>query len=830
MTANQPDTPAHDVLVDVLQAHINKVATCAVKPYKRPVGNAWQKQFRTMEQLNHDHGGTNPRYVAYGVQTGTLSGGLEMWELESDYAHLVDDLEQAFADHDRTELWERINACTSATPSGGIHFIWRPEWNGTKPDGNKKLARTETGEPKAETRGEGGMFVGPGSSGTVHPSGNPWRWRTGGWNKIPTVTLEEREFTFNMLGMFDDYRKPQPAPAAAASMPPSELSDIGRVIQGDFGGHQSDDGDNGLAPGEDFNQRADWKQDILPDWPEHSRDNHYIYLTRPGKSVAEGPSATISLEDQRLYVFTTSTDFESEQPYSKFGAYTQLTEGSTSPDAFSRAASKLRKQGYGTPRKPKTTAKAGNPSGSSQDGAQRASVQVDAQSPSTRPSGQLLMAYRLEQQYTGRLMFVGNMGWYVWDGKRWAHDEKDQAKLAVTDVLQRALAESLGDEQLRKDVRSCERASGINGVLDIASALPGFRVAAGELDANPYQLNTPAGTLDLNTLELKPHDPADRITKITTGGYDPNTDMTHWQNFLDDVLPDKEIQAFLQRYAGLALIGAQREHVMVIATNKRGRNGKGSFGRAMLGALGEYAVTATSELLVKDRQGNKGATEYSALMVLRGARWADMSELDEGARINEPLMKSLTGGDAITTKYMHKDFITFQPSHSFFMQTNHLPKIDSDSTAAWSRVRAVPFDQDLYGREDPTVEDRIHANLDAVVTWAVEGLRDYQSNGHKLNAPVAVLAKTSEWRNDNDPIARFVEEECVLGAAQTVANPAIKKAYDDWARENGEELKSQNALSRELGKLEGVKVSQYVGSNRGMTGIGLRAAQQEKAW
>ena len=132
-------------------------------------------------------------------------------------------------------------------------------------------------------------------------------------------------------------------------------------------------------------------------------------------------------------------------------------------------------------------------------------------------SGQVRMAYALAESYIDRLLHVHGIGWFYWEGMRWALDDTGRAQRAVLVVLKEQLAASLGDKMLRRDVQRCESATGIAGVLAVAAALPQFAASVRELDADPYLLNHAAGTLDLQTLETRPHSPADRITKVCRG-------------------------------------------------------------------------------------------------------------------------------------------------------------------------------------------------------------------------------------------------------------------------------------------------------------------------
>lgn len=150
-------------------------------------------------------------------------------------------------------------------------------------------------------------------------------------------------------------------------------------------------------------------------------------------------------------------------------------------------------------------------------------------------SGQVRMAYRLAASCRDELLHVCGIGWMYWDGRRWAEDRTGHAGRAVLKVLADALAESITDKTLRADVARCESAAGYAGVLTIAADLIEFATAVEDLDANPWLLNCANGTLDLRTRDLRPHEPADRLTRVTTGAYDPSRPRTRgrrsWPRF-----------------------------------------------------------------------------------------------------------------------------------------------------------------------------------------------------------------------------------------------------------------------------------------------------------
>lgn len=424
---------------------------------------------------------------------------------------------------------------------------------------------------------------------------------------------------------------------------------------------------------------------------------------------------------------------------------------------------------------------------------------------------------RLATYGNGKILYVNGSGWHAWDGTRWAPDEREARTHAVlTELLTLSWQEAITDKDLASDVRASMTAHGSAGVLSLASR----QLFTSEVDKDPYLLNCQNGTLDLHRLELRPHDPADHITKVTSCNYDPGAYSEDWEQFLASSLPNTDVRAFLQRYAGLALIGRVIEHVLVIATGS-GRNGKGVLARAISGALGDYAITASNDMLVASKYGQKSAGELASRMRLRGARWAAMSELEKGDKLAESTMKSLTGGDTIEAKYMGQNPVEFDPSHTFFMLTNDLPKVDADATAVWARMRIVPFDVSFIGREDHGLEQRLELNHAAVLMWAVYGLADYQDrNG--LDAPSAVMAKTESYRADNDDVQQFIRDCCVVTPNARVTRSELHHSFMEWARENSAEQLAPRTFTQRIALTAGTSEGKS-GGQRIWKGLGLKS-------
>lgn len=410
-------------------------------------------------------------------------------------------------------------------------------------------------------------------------------------------------------------------------------------------------------------------------------------------------------------------------------------------------------------------------------------------------AGQVRMAYRLALAYRGRLLYVHGIGWHYFDGRRWAEDRTGHAQRAVHDVLEQALIASLVEPELRKDVARCESAAGIAGVLQVASALVEFATTPDDLDHSPALLNVRNGTLDLDTMTLRPHDPADLLTKVTRAAYRPEARSVEWDTFLTQVMPDAEERGYLQRVIGQALYGRVEEHLLPLLIGT-GANGKGVTYGAILHALGDYGAVVAPELLLTKR--NEGIP--TELMDLRGARLAVASETNEGRKLDEATMKRLTGGDPITARRLYRDPVTFTPTHTLLYVTNDAPEVRADAPAVWRRLRVIPFDVVVpTDRQDKHLPRRLEAQADAVLSWAVAGYADYRRRG--MAEPARVLAATDDYKASVDPVRRFVTEACFTSPQATATTRQLYAAWQAWAQADDAPPISEKAFSGELARL-----------------------------
>jgi putative DNA primase/helicase len=443
-----------------------------------------------------------------------------------------------------------------------------------------------------------------------------------------------------------------------------------------------------------------------------------------------------------------------------------------------------------------------------------------ASPPGVEHTAHLGMAIKLADKFVNQLIFVHGIGWHFWDEKRWAADHSGVAMRKLHALLR---SEWVAASRLSKDERAtraaaisrCETATGMAGVLTAASALQEFSVQVDQLDADPYLLNCSDWTYDLRDGTYRHHDPADRITKVTRAACRTEAIDVTWTPFLEKVLPDEEIRNYLRRVIGVALLGKVIEHILVILTGV-GSNGKGTFYKALNFAFGDYADMADPELFM-DRKGAHPTGD----MALRGRRLVVVSESGRDRALDEARMKRLVGGDTIMARLLYHDFVTFEPSHLALFVTNHLPKVAGDDQAVWRRLRVALFDVVITEQDrDKHLEEKLEAEADAILAWAIAGWRDYRDRDEKLCEPPAVLVATRNYRTASDDVGRFLDDEdwCLKAPTLKATTGKLHERYLRWASQEGADDMALKSFGQAL-DVKGYPVTTRTSAGRWRDGL-----------
>lgn len=409
------------------------------------------------------------------------------------------------------------------------------------------------------------------------------------------------------------------------------------------------------------------------------------------------------------------------------------------------------------------------------------------------------------------LFVVEPKKWFIWSGTHWKLD-RDDFVFEFAEDFAASLYDTAIDEAAMKNAKRANNRAGFNAFLELSMRKQSVSIET--FDRQPHLLNCLNGTLDLRTGDLRPHDKADRITRVVNCDYDadgldrPNAFIP----FLERIQPDASIRAFLQRSIGYSLLGSVRERAFWILYGT-GNNGKSIFTNLFNNLLGEYASTTPAASLMASKQ----STIPNDIARLRGKRFILIPETEENERLNASLVKSLSAGDTVSARFLFGEYFDFEFSGKLWIATNHKPTITDHSKGMWDRMKIVPFSVDVPANEVVKSDDLMRslmADAPAVLAWAVQGCRDYyEADG--LDTPPVIQTEIDAYRREQDSIAQFLEERCqtweqavalkekddrlvIFESDFQVPNGDLYAAYKKFCEQNGEYLRSHRRLAQNM--------------------------------
>ena len=398
--------------------------------------------------------------------------------------------------------------------------------------------------------------------------------------------------------------------------------------------------------------------------------------------------------------------------------------------------------------------------------------------------------------------------WLFWNGKYWETDESQQhvselVKKTIKELIQDILnkSEQITDDN-KKDIYRKLKHLNNNKLNNICNLIKAVRPVSPEVfDTNSYLLNVKNGTINLKTGKLEPHIKTNCITKYIDIGYAPNAKSKRWDEFLKQVMKDKENIGYLKKAVGYSLTGSTEEECLHFLYGS-GRNGKTTFTRTIEQILGDYSQKAPVSIVLKKERNNRSASNDIARM--KGARFVSTTELSQHQKFEEGLVKDLTSTDTLNGRFLFSEYFEFKPSHKLWMYGNHKPYITGQDEGIWRRIRPIPFTVQIpEDKKDTKLSDKLSKELNGILAWAVQGCLEWQQEG--LEPTVSIKKAREEYREEmRDSVSLFVEDCCVTEGNTHIVSSELFESYTGYCEKENLSAMSKKAFGIRL-KEEGLE-------------------------
>ena len=370
--------------------------------------------------------------------------------------------------------------------------------------------------------------------------------------------------------------------------------------------------------------------------------------------------------------------------------------------------------------------------------------------------------------------------WVVWNGEYWKNDGEGNRIIGRAAKLVFSIIEDTANKinpQLTAKLLDISSTGNITAAMKQLKTM--VLVETAMFDADEHLINVTNGTLNAITGEFYPHKKTDYITRIADVEYVPEAKCPKWIEHLELVLPDEDTRDAFQLFMGHTLVGGNPENAAMFAYGG-GKNGKTITFSVISTILGEYAIAAAASTFT-EKQNDENARGDLARM--KGARLVVVPEGNDKRRLDEGVLKNLTGGsDKITARFPYGRDFSFYPVAKLCFHTNHLPKIRGRDDGIWRRIFAMPFSVRIPEEKRIKDYDKILYAEEAsgIFNWMIEGYKKYQEQKGLLYSAV-ILEAQKQYKANEDILADFLSAYKLNAEEhETISRAQFYQEYQAW--------------------------------------------------
>jgi len=414
---------------------------------------------------------------------------------------------------------------------------------------------------------------------------------------------------------------------------------------------------------------------------------------------------------------------------------------------------------------------------------------------------------------------ITNKSWSVYKGHRWMPDLGQSLRLAISvdmyaeytkkaeTLTQEMHTYDIGDPrytEVQKRIKyitevsvRLKRTADKNNIMREASEIFYDKDFVTNMDTNKYLLCFTNGVVDFVAKTFRNGYPQDYITKCTNIPYilydetKNGKEISEINLFMDQLFPVKSLNKYMWNHLASVLIGENMNQTFNIYRGS-GSNGKSMLTDLMKHTLGEYVGTVPITLVTKDRNAIGGTS--SEVAQLKGVRYAVMQEPTKStARINDGVMKELTGGDPIQARALYQESETFIPQFTLVVCTNILFDVESNDDGVWRRIRLCDFmskfvdpgtpedpDNPYQFPKDKYLKDKFPKIAPIFASILVK--LAFETSGNVEDCDI-VMAASNKYRQGQDHISAFVQEMVRKKDGKKIKRSELLEQFKLWFQE-----------------------------------------------
>jgi len=303
-------------------------------------------------------------------------------------------------------------------------------------------------------------------------------------------------------------------------------------------------------------------------------------------------------------------------------------------------------------------------------------------------------------------------------------------------------------------------------------------------DIGPVEcVNTLAGELmlsDSGRWELLPHNREHYRTTQVPIEYEPKAQAPRFIKFLSDVFkgdPDAgdKATALLEMMGYTLMAHCNHERFIILV-------GSGANGKSVLLSVLEALAGRDNVAAVQPSQfDNKFQRAH-----LHNKLANIVTEIKQGAVIDDDALKGITSGEPTTVEHKNKDPFDMRPFSTCWFGTNHMPHTRDFSGALFRRALVIEFNNKFtpeMGNCDPNLKHKLMEELPGILTLALDAYADALQEGFTM--PESCKQARDQWRLEADQVAQFIEQDCEASHLERLEPQRLFNGYRDWAADNG---------------------------------------------